>query len=147
MTETSSAATESTASTQRFAAFKPKLTHLAYHVADIDRALAFYCGVLGMKEVMRIPLGQGLHEVILGFPDSQAAGLILMWHAEKKEARKLGDGYSRFVLNVNDVDAACELLAKNGAPVVTQPTRYGSMKFAMLKDPDGYVIELLQMVR
>ena len=70
-----------------------------------------------------------------------------MWHAEKKEARQLGDGYSRFVLNVSDVDAACEQLAKHGTPVITKPTQYGSMKFAMVKDPDGYVIELLQMVR
>jgi lactoylglutathione lyase len=147
MTETIATTETSSAPSQGFAAFKPKVTHVAYHVADIDRALAFYCGVLGMTETMRIPLGQGLHEVILGFPDSKAAGLILMWHVEKKEARKLGDGYSRFVLNVNDVDAACALLAKNGAPVVTQPTQYGSLKFAMVKDPDGYVIELLQYVR
>ena len=141
-TETSSAPTATS-----FAAFKPKVTHVAYHVADIDRALAFYVGLLGMKEVMRIPLGQGLAEVILGFPDSQAAGVILMWHTEKKEPRALGNGYSRFVLNVSDVDAACALLAQHGAPVVTQPTRYGALKFAMVKDPDGYVIELLQMVR
>jgi lactoylglutathione lyase len=146
MTETIETTETSSAASQSFAAFKPKVTHVAYHVADIDRALAFYCGVLGMKETMRIPLGQGLHEVILGFPDSRAAGVILMWHVEKKDARKLGDGYSRIVLNVNDVDAATALLAKHGAPVVTQPTRYGSMKFSMVKDPDGYVIELLQMV-
>jgi len=144
MTQTSE--TSSTPATS-FQAFKPKVTHVAYHVADIDRALAFYQGVLGMKEVMRIPLGQGLAEVILAFPESKAAGVILMWHAEKKEPRNLGDGYSRFVLDVADVDAACEYLVKHDTPVVTPPTRYGSLKFAMVKDPDGYVIELLQMVR
>jgi lactoylglutathione lyase len=144
MTETIQTSSTATAS---FTDFKPRVTHVAYHVADIDRALAFYSGLLGMKEVMRIPLGEGLQEVILGFPDSQAAGVILMWHADKKDARSLGNGYSRLVLNVSDVDAAIELLAKRGTPVVTQPTRYGSLKFAMVKDPDGYVIELLQMVR
>lgn len=140
-TETSSAPVTS------FSTFKPKVTHVAYHVADIDRALAFYVGLLGMKEDMRIPLGQGLAEVILSFPETKAAGVILMWHTEKKEPRELGNGYSRFVLNVSDVDAACEHLSKHGTPVVTQPTRYGGLKFAMVKDPDGYVIELLQMVR
>jgi lactoylglutathione lyase len=144
MTETTETSSATSAS---FAAFKPRVTHVAYHVADVDRALAFYSGLLGMKEVMRIPLGQGLHEVILGFPESQAAGVILMWHADKKEARSLGNGYSRFVLNVSDVDAACAFLAKQGTPVVTQPTTYGTLKFAMVKDPDGYVVELLQMVR
>lgn len=139
--------TTESSSAHAFHALKPKLTHLAKHVADIERALAFYVGLLGMKELMRIPLGQGLSEVILAFPDSKAAGVILMWHAEKKEPRELGNGYSRFVLNVSDVDAACDYLASRGTPVVTQPTQYGAMKFAMVKDPDGYVIELLQVVR
>lgn len=127
--------------------FKPRLSHVAYHVADIERALAFYTGVLGLKEQMRLPLGKGLHEVILGFPDSQSAGVILMWHTEQPAPRQLGDGYSRFVLNVSDVEAAMQHLAAHDTPVVTPITTVGSFKYAMVKDPDGYVIELLQLVK
>ena len=33
---------------QNLNAFKPQVLHVAYHVADIERALGFYVGVLGM---------------------------------------------------------------------------------------------------
>jgi lactoylglutathione lyase len=139
--------TETAGAAQTLAAFKPRVTHVAYHVADIDRALSFYTGLLGLREQMRLPLGKGLHEVILGFPDSPGAGVILMWNADKPLQPALGDGYSRFVLNVSDVEAALALLTAKGTPVVTQLTKAGAFKYAIVKDPDGYLIELLQITR
>lgn len=144
---TSEVAAPSGVSTRDLTALKPRVMHVAYHVADIDRALAFYVGVLGMQEQLRLPLGKNLHEVILGFPNSQSAGVILMWNTEQKTQRNLGDGYSRFVLNVSDVEAAVQHLVQHGTKVVTPITAYGGFKFAMIEDPDGYVIELLQFVK
>jgi len=127
-------------------AFKPQVLHVAYHVADIDRALAFYVGVLGMQEQMRLPLGGGLHEVILGFPGSKGSGVILMWNTERAQAPiAIGEGYSRFVLKVAELDAALAHLVKRDTPVVTAATTHGNLKYAMVKDPDGYVIELLEI--
>ncbi|MET0390707.1 MAG: VOC family protein [Polyangiales bacterium] len=143
----STATTEAGGTVQNLTSFKPRVTHVAYHVADIDRALAFYVGVLGLQEQLRLPLGGGLQEVILGFPGNPGAGVILMWHGEKKAPRQLGDGYSRFVLNVSDVEGALQLLAKHDTPVVTPLTAVGNFKFAMVKDPDGYIVELLQLVK
>jgi lactoylglutathione lyase len=140
-----SAAESGTVST--LAALKPRLLHVAYHVSNIERAKAFYVGVLGLKEQMTIPLGGGLQEVILAFPDAPGAGVILMWNTQAGAERVHGDGYSRFVLQVSDVEAAMKLMAQHGAPVVTPITAAGPFKYAMVKDPDGYVIELLQMLR
>jgi lactoylglutathione lyase len=142
---TTSAATSG--SVNSLAALKPRLLHVAYHVSDIERAKAFYVGVLGLKETMTIPLGNGLQEVILAFPDAPGAGVILMWNTQAGSTRVHGDGYSRFVLQVSDVEAAMQLLAKHDTPVVTPITAAGPFKYAMVKDPDGYVIELLQMIR
>ena len=128
-------------------AFKPRITHVASHVSDIDRALAFYVGVLGLKEQMRIPLGNGEHEVVLAFPESKGGGLILMWNKKRATSYALGDGYSRFVLNVSDVDGAIAQLSTQGVRVVSPPTDAGPMRYAMIADPDGYVIELLQLSR
>src|SRR5215471_33237 len=80
--------------------FKPRISHVSYHVADIDRALHFYVQVLGMKEQLRIKLGKTLHEVVLGFADARAGGLILMWDTERKAPIEKVYGYSRFVLTV-----------------------------------------------
>ena len=128
-------------------AFKPRLTHVSYHVADIDRALRFYVQVLGMKEMLRLQLGKTLHEVVLGFADAKAGGVILMWDTERKGPIEQGHGYSRFVLSVADVDGALEHLGKHGTNVITPATDAGAFRYALFKDPDGYVIEILQMKR
>jgi lactoylglutathione lyase len=139
-------AAESPASTSEgLLRFKPRILHVAYHVADIDRALAFYVGVLGMKEQMRMKLGGGEQEVVLAFPESKGSGVILMWNTERKTPYHLGDAYSRFVMMVSDLEGALEHVTRNGAPVVTPATQAGPMRFAMIKDPDGYVLELLQL--
>jgi catechol 2,3-dioxygenase-like lactoylglutathione lyase family enzyme len=132
---------------QTLASLNPRVTHVAYHVSDIDRALAFYVGVLGMKEQMRLPLGKGVHEVVLGFPESKAGGLILMWNTERSVSYQLGDGYSRIVLSVSDLDAALSLLAQHATPVAKAATEAGPFRYALVKDPDGYVVELLQLKR
>jgi catechol 2,3-dioxygenase-like lactoylglutathione lyase family enzyme len=144
---TTTTATETSAPSAGLNALKPRILHVAYHVHDIDRALAFYVGVLGMKEQMRVDLSKTLHEVILQFPESKGGGVILMWDTTRAKPLELGDGYSRFVLMVSDLDASMKLLAEHQTPVVTPPSEAGPMRYAMVKDPDGYVIELLQIKR
>jgi lactoylglutathione lyase len=128
-------------------AFKPRLSHVSYHVADIDRALRFYVQVLGMKELLRLQVGKTLHEAVLGFADPRAGGVILMWNTERKEPIAQAHGYSRLILTVADVDGALQHLTRHETKVVTQPTDAGAFRYAMVKDPDGYVIELLQIKR
>ncbi len=36
-----------------------KIGHIVLKVEDLDSALAFYCGVLGLKEVARRDFGEG----------------------------------------------------------------------------------------
>jgi lactoylglutathione lyase len=128
-------------------AFQPRLTHVAYHVADIDRALGFYVGVLGFKEQMRFPLGDNVFEAVLGFPDGKGAGLLLMWSTERSQPYQLGDGYSRLVINVSDVEAVVAYLERHDTTIVMQPRQVGAFRYALVKDPDGYVIEILQLKR
>jgi lactoylglutathione lyase len=126
---------------------KPRILHVAYHVHDIDRSLAFYVGVLGMKEQMRVDLSKTLHEVVLNFPDSKGGGVILMWDTARDNPPKPGDGYSRIVLMVRDVDAALKHVREHGTRIDGEPQSAGSMRWVMVQDPDGYVIELLQIAR
>ena len=145
---TASASTESqAAAAPGLRAFRPRITHVAYHVSDIDRALAFYVDVLGLVEQMRIPLPNGEREVVLGFPESRGGGLILMWHPKRETPYPLGEGYSRLVLMVSDVDGAVAHVAEHGARVVSKPVDAGAMRYAIIADPDGYLIELLHMKR
>ena len=127
--------------------WRPRVLHVAYHVKDVDRALAFYVGVLGMQEQMRVDLSATLHEVVLNFPDSKGSGVILMWDTARETAPAIGDGYSRLVIHVHDLDAALSHLRTHATRVTKEPTQAGPMRYAMVQDPDGYVIELLQIKR
>jgi predicted lactoylglutathione lyase len=51
------------------------------------------------------------------------------------------------VINVSDLDAALAQLAVHGTPIVTKPRQAGAFYRAMVKDPDGHLIELLQIKR
>lgn len=126
-------------------ALRPRILHTAYFVADIARALAFYEGVLGMKEQQRFDLDAGVKEAILGFPDSKGAGVILMWDTARSTKRTKGEGYSRFVMMVSDLDAALAHLRANAVAVTKTITEVGTMRYLMIEDPDGYTIEVLQI--
>lgn len=128
-------------------AFKPRILHTAYFVSDIERSLKFYRDVLGMSELQRFELGEGVHEVILGFPESKGAGVILMWNTSRTTPYQQGDGYSRFVMMVSDLDAAMAHLTANGVQVTKQATEVGTLRYCMVTDPDGYTIEVLQVKR
>ncbi|WAO91598.1 Hypothetical protein NCS54_00907600 [Fusarium falciforme] len=48
-----------------------RLTHVGLRVADIDRSIAFYSGIFGMKELGRMPLDT-VTIAFVGYPDSVA---------------------------------------------------------------------------
>lgn len=127
---------------------RPRVLYTAYHVRDLERSLAFYAGVLGMREAMRFQLPSGEWECVMAFPDAegkpQGAGIILMWREDRDADYELGDGYSRLVIKVSDVDAAIASIAPHAVPIVVPPSDAGSMRFAICSDPDGYQVEFLQ---
>lgn len=126
-------------------ALKPRILYTSYFVADIARSLTFYRDVLGMQELQRFNLGEGVQEVMLRFPDSKGAGVILMWNTNRTSAYEYGDSYSRFVLMVSDLDAAMAHLVANGVMITKQATDVDTMRYCMIQDPDAYSIEVLQL--
>jgi lactoylglutathione lyase len=127
--------------------FRPSVLHVCYRVADIDRSLAFYVDLLGMQEQMRLSVGRGIHEVVLRFPDTKGSGLVLIWSDRRTEPYAQGNAYARLIVRVSDVDAATRALAERGTPVVNEPADAGALRYSMVSDPDGYVVELLQLER
>jgi lactoylglutathione lyase len=147
MTQSSSASSGPSPTADAFGAFRPSVLYVCYFVSDIERALAFYVGLIGMKEQLRIPLGKGLFEAVLGFPEAKGSGVILMWNTERTTPYAHGDAYNRLVLRISDVDGATRVLREASVPVVTEPTDAPGLRYSMVRDPDGYVVELLQLKR
>ncbi|HYM35909.1 MAG TPA: VOC family protein, partial [Steroidobacteraceae bacterium] len=95
----------------------------------------------------RIPLDNGVQEILLGYGDaSKDAGVLLLFNPNHKEPYTHGDGYHRFIVNVKDLPGLVAHLKANGVKVAREVTRVENLKlnYAFVSDPDGYAIELVE---
>ena len=112
---------------------------------DMDAALAFYQGVLGLPESFRTPQ-DGTPEHV-----EMRAGDFVLAISTAGAARRVhgleatvGAPAMTLVFWVDDVDAACEKIAAAGAAVVTAPHDAGnSNRNAVVSGPDGVLVELV----
>jgi glyoxylase I family protein len=123
------------------------IDHVVLRIADLDRAMAFYCGVLGCA-VERQLKERGLTQLRAG------RSLIDLVVVESELGRKLGPGPGRegrnmdhFCLRVDPFNAA-EILAHlkaHGLAPGEPAQRYGAEGTGpsiYLDDPDGNTVEL-----
>lgn len=123
------------------------LDHVVLRVADIDRALDFYCGALGCHEERRIEelgliqlrAGASLIDLVLiDSPLGRASG-----GAVDDQARNVD--HFALELGAFDEDAIRSELKAHGISAGDAGRRYGAKGFGLsiyLKDPDGNTVEL-----
>jgi lactoylglutathione lyase len=114
------------------------------NVDDLDRSAEFYTKALGLQEKMKLDLGE-MHEVMVA-GEGDSASILLVQHSERTAAPDPGSGYEKIVLLTDDVDAAHERATANGGTSVKEPWDLAKMgiRVALVRDPDGYLIELIQ---
>lgn len=116
-------------------------------VGDLERSLAFYTDVLGMRLLRRQDYPDGRFTLaFVGFrPESEEAAIELTHNWDTK-AYELGTGYGHVAVAVPDAYRACEDVKQRGGKVVREagPMKHGSTVIAFVEDPDGYRIELIQ---
>jgi lactoylglutathione lyase len=124
-----------------------RLLHTMLRVGDLDRSLAFYTGVLGMKLLRRHEYPEGKFTLaFVGYgPESEQAVLELTHNWDTK-AYDIGSGYGHVALEVEDAYAACAGIKQKGGVVTREagPMKHGTTVIAFVQDPDGYKIELIQ---
>ena len=148
-----------------------RLFHVCITVPDIEEALAFYCGVLGLESI-----GSLRHETtdgaVLGFPGQQieihANHLVgkdrdnatvidlIEWLTPQTE---IGDGpyklmnhvgITRMAFAVDDTDAIHAKLLERGdieflcEPQSVEAPTGGTLRILTFKDPLGIVLELIE---
>ncbi len=124
-----------------------RILHTMLRVGDLERSIAFYTDVLGMKEIRRNEYPEGKFTLaFLGYQseaESAVLELTYNWGVDKYE---LGTAYGHIAIEVDSAAAACERVKSKGGVVVKEPgsLRPGSRPIAFVKDPDGYFIEFIQ---
>ena len=124
-----------------------RILHTMLRVGDLDRSLAFYTEVLGMRELRRTDYPTGRFTLaFVGYgPESEGAVLELT-HNWDTSSYEIGSGFGHVAIEVTDAYAACEQIKTRGGKVVRDagPMKHGTTVIAFVEDPDGYKIELIQ---
>lgn len=124
-----------------------RLLHTMIRVGDLDRSIAFYTETLAMKLLRRKDFPGGKFTLaFLGYGDESENTALELTHNWETSDYDLGNGYGHISIGVDDVYAACEQVKQSGGEVVREagPMKHGTTVIAFVKDPDGYLIELLQ---
>ena len=106
---------------------------------NLNNLLPFYRDVLGLKVGLEI---EGF--AVLG--DLGTPTLALGTHSEV-HGRNTDPARHMVGFATDDVDADCKRLKGAGVEFVEDPTDYGALRIATLKDPEGNLLQLLQPLR
>lgn len=124
-----------------------RLLHTMLRVGDLDRSIAFYTNVLGMKVLRRKDYPDGKFTLaFVGYQEESKGAVIELTHNWDTPSYDLGNGYGHIALEVEDAYAACAAIKEKGGRVTREagPMKHGTTVIAFVEDPDGYKIELIQ---
>ncbi len=121
--------------------------HTMLRVGDLQRSVDFYCKAFGMQELRRRDVPDGKYTLaFVGFGDEEHNTVIELTYNYGVEKYELGGAFGHLAIGVPDVAGACEVAAQAGG-TITRPAgrvKFGTTIIAFVKDPDGYMIELVQ---
>lgn len=117
--------------------------HAMLRVRELDRALAFFVGALGLHETRRRESPQGRFTLVFlaSCAEGDGAEIELTYNWDQAEPYPTGRFFGHLAFEVDDIYAVCARLGAAGV-IIHRPPRDGRMAF--VKSPDGHSIELLQ---
>ena len=124
-----------------------RILHTMIRVGDLERSIAFYTKVLGMRLLRRTDYPGGrFTNAFVGYDDESRAAVLELTHNWDIKSYDLGAGYGHVAIEVDDAYKACEAVKKQGDKVTREagPMKHGTTVIAFVEDPDGYKIEFVQ---
>jgi len=124
-----------------------RILHTMIRVGDLDRSLAFYRDMLGMKLLRRQDYPDGRFTLaFVGYGAERDHTVIELTHNWGTPSYELGTGFGHIAIGVEDIYRTCAELRQRGTKVVREPgpMKHGTTVIAFIEDPDGYRIELIQ---
>jgi predicted enzyme related to lactoylglutathione lyase len=108
---------------------------------DLNNLLPFYRDVLGLK-LIDVSQEYGFARLGADSPDAPALGL-----GTHSEVHGRNNDPARHMVGFESDDLAADVqrLKAAGVEFIEEPTEYGEMSIATLKDPEGNLVQLYQV--
>jgi lactoylglutathione lyase len=120
-----------------------KLLHTRYRVADLEKTVAFYRDVLGLKQTRRHKSPRGSELVFFKAPGSDEE--IEICKFDDSGPIVVGPDLTHLAFEVEDMEQFVRQTAAKGYPLSDGPHRTESGDaIAFIDAPEGYEIELIQ---
>lgn len=117
------------------------------HHVTLDKSIAFYTQVLGMKELRRADNEEYRYTLaFVGYGDEKDSTVLELTYNWDTDSYDLGNAYGHIAIEFDDIYKACADIKAAGGNVSREPgpVKGGTTEIAFVKDPDGYAIELIQ---
>ena len=128
---------------------KPSLYYFKIVAEDSEPLARFYCDVFGMKEIRRYDAlaTENPHlEIFLSAGSNEGGGQLALMHYVNSPAPTPGEAAIAFM--VEDVDAVVAAALAGGGAITraAETLEEHKLRYAMIADPDGHRIEVMQFV-
>lgn len=119
------------------------LSGFGMKVADIERSTAFYTECIGLRK--GATFANGTMQQLMG-GESEVPSLLLVNRTPGAADPAIGAGVEKVVIACDDLAATYERVLAAGGTSVSEPGggEVPGLTVAMVQDPDGYTVELVQ---
>ena len=115
--------------------------HAMIRVKDLEKTLHFWCDNLGFEKIAHKDMDEGRYSFIFIKHESCDLEIELIYNWDRLEGYEEGSNFGHFAFFVENIYDFCTKL-KEQRVFINRPPVDGIR--ALLKDPNGIVIELLQ---
>ena len=126
---------------------KLRMMHTMLRVGDLEKSIKFYTELLGMQLIKQLDFPDGEFTLaFVGYGPEEENTVIELTYNYGQSDYDIGNAYGHIALETSDIHATAKVLKDAGAEITREPgpMMHGTTEIAFLKDPDGYMIELVQ---
>ncbi|BAT87465.1 hypothetical protein LR48_Vigan09g207400 [Vigna angularis] len=126
---------------------KRRFLHAVYRVGDLDRTIKFYTECFGMKLLRKRDVPEEkFANAFLGYGPEQSHFVVELTYNYGVTSYDIGTGFGHFAISTPDVYKLVENIRAKGGNITREPAPVtgGISVIAFVKDPDGYIFELIQ---